>query len=97
MFAAMVTVEFEPGTEPMSAGRLPELAMGGGQLAGLRSRIDWQDVPNNRCGSLHVWDSREHAIHYYDDAFMERYERSLGVRPVVRFLEVTAILDVTNG
>lgn len=97
MFAAMVTVEFEPGGEPMSTGRLPELPVDGGQLPGLRSRIDWRDAPNNRCGSLHVWDSREHAIRYYDDTFMERHERTLGVRPVVRFLEVTAMLNVRQG
>lgn len=96
MFAAMVTVEFDPGGEPIPA-EVPELATDGEHLPGLRSRIDWRDAPNNRWGSLHVWDSREHAIRHYGDTFMERYERSLGVRPVVRFLEVTSILDPQDG
>lgn len=94
MLAALVTFEFDAAPEGAPADELAEVTISHGEgVAGLRSTIDWRDPPNKRGGTIYIWDSREHAANYYDETFMEDCERRVGVRPVVRFVEVTGVLD----
>ena len=97
MLAALVTFTFAPddAAAPLDPGT--ETAGRKDVLPGLLSRIDWRDTANHRSGSIYVWASREPAVLYYDEAFMERCERTVGIRPSVEFLEVTALHNDARG
>jgi hypothetical protein len=47
-------------------------------------------------GGFYVWDSREAAESYFNEAWFERMTKDMGTRPQVRYFETAVVVDNTR-
>ena len=61
----------------------------------LRSKAFMVDEPARRAVNVYVWESREAAESFFDDALLEGVTGLYGVRPTVELVDVAALVE--NG
>jgi len=62
-------------------------------LPGLRQKAFTLDEESRQATNVYLWDSEESARDFFSDELRDRITQLYGVRPTVRFVEVTELVD----
>jgi hypothetical protein len=62
-------------------------------MPGLHSKVFTVDATNRRAVNAYVWDSADAAHAFFSEQMVERITGLYGVRPVVDFVEIAAIVE----
>jgi heme-degrading monooxygenase HmoA len=62
-------------------------------MPGLHSKVFTVDAGNRRAVNIYVWDSEAAARAFFSEQLVERVTGLYGVRPVVDFVEIAAIVE----
>jgi len=66
-------------------------------MPGLRSKVFTIDPSNGQARNFYVWDSEDVARGFFSDALVERVTGLYGVKPIVEFVDVLALVDNANA
>ena len=64
-------------------------------MPGLRQKAFTLDEDGSRARNIYVWDDEEAARAFFTDELVERVTALYGVRPVLEFVEIIALVDNT--
>ena len=62
-------------------------------MPGLHSKVFTVDEKNRRAVNVYVWDSADAAHAFFSEQLVERVTGLYGVRPVVDFVDIAAIVE----
>ena len=62
-------------------------------MPGLRQKAFTLDQESRRATNLYLWDSDEAAREFFSDEVRDLITQLYGVRPTIRFVEVTELID----
>ncbi|HEY3926639.1 MAG TPA: hypothetical protein VGL75_18920 [Acidothermaceae bacterium] len=62
-------------------------------MPGLHSKVFTVDANNHRAVNVYVWDSDEAAHAFFSEQLVDRVTGLYGVRPVVDFVDIAAIVE----
>lgn len=62
-------------------------------MPGLHSKVFTVDAANQRAVNVYVWDSADAAHAFFSEQLVERVTGLYGVRPVVDFVEIAALVE----
>ena len=62
-------------------------------MPGLRQKAFTLDEDGSRARNIYVWDDEEAARAFFTDELVERVTALYGVRPVLEFVEIIALVD----
>ena len=64
-------------------------------MPGLRSKAFTLDTEKREATNFYVWNSEEAAKAFFNEETIERVTRRYGVRPSVRFVQISALVENT--
>ena len=96
MIGVVVTFQYEDNfdrerVEKVAAEAAPRFE----GLPGLRSKTFTVDIAHRRAINFYLWQSEEGARLFFNDQMVERVTDLYGVRPIVDFVDIAALVD--NG
>jgi hypothetical protein len=94
MTAVLVTFRFESGFSEARVRQVAEAAREKFEgMPGLRSKTFTIDPASREALNFYVWESEEAAKSFFSPQILDRVTELYGVRPIVQFLNVAALVD----
>jgi uncharacterized protein YfiM (DUF2279 family) len=98
MIGVIVTFRSDHDLDRSVVAKIAEEARGMFEgMPGLRSKVFTIDPSSAQARNFYVWDSEEAARGFFSDALVERVTGLYGVKPIVEFVDVLALVDNANA
>ena len=94
MIAAQVTFQLGDGFDEARLRQVAEAARSRFEgLSGLRSKAFTVDAERREAVNVYIWESEDAARAFFSEQLIERVTHLYGVRPLVQYLRVVALVD----
>jgi len=97
MIGVVVTFRFGDNFDEQAVRKIAETARARFEgMPGLRSKAFTFNSAKREAANFYVWDSEDAAEAFFTDQLLERVTSLYGVRPIVEFVQIAALVENTR-